>query len=416
MKKLLLLFALFAFAQGVKAQSPEMNWLQIGQNFDQQVRSISVSPENILTATGYFSGTNGEYFSTYDSITGNWTNTMPLPGKANCQIYWRGTWYVGLEVYPFLVRWNSGLNDWETFIPIDSSVYALTTYNEKLAVGGKFSSHLLLYTLEDNSAEYFITDGNVSAIKQYGDTLVIGMDATSSNALLGLYNGTFFGLGINAGIVHSISIHSGIIDVSGWIYFPSLLPIILRYESGSWHSILYSTGGVGDLFWSESKNMLLASSLFDYIICGSDTVSTLASMVGIRNDSLILFPQLIGGGGTIIEYNGEITIEGLIAADSFSQSYYGVYRLTTDTATTGGTNSVELENLSGVTLFPNPTSDYITVSGLPVQKTELAIVNALGQTVAHYVATQKATLNVSDLPNGMYLIRTPVGESRFIKQ
>lgn len=426
MKKILLIvpMILLCFAMR-KANAQELNWLSLtSQTFNEEVSSASVNDVNVLTIGGLFDGTSGEHFAIYDSITHQFLNTMPVPAGVTCQYFWKqtNTWYVGLNESPYAMKWNRVNNEWESFVALDSTVNCFEAYDGKLALGGLFSGHVLLSKPEGGVQNLASgVNADVFTLKTAGDSLLIGMGYGGSgvNALT-CWNGTqFVSVGNLTFIsVNQIEFHNNLIDVAAIVFFnESLQNRIMRFEDGEWEELMVTNPwAAGALLWDESSSTLLIGGLFTQVYDQTDTLDVSSPIVGYNDDSIVLYPTMYGGAKAITKYNNEIVIVGNFAPTVNGPYYPGVYRLTTDTVTTGGTDAVETENLSGINLFPNPTSDYITVSGLPVEQTDLVIANALGQTVAHYVAMQKATLDVSSFPSGVYLLTTPTGSKRFIKQ
>jgi len=66
-----------------------------------------------------------------------------------------------------------------------------------------------------------------------------------------------------------------------------------------------------------------------------------------------------------------------------------------------------------LSVYPNPASDYITISGLTTPE-DATVVNTLGQTVAHYKASQN--YDVAVLPAGMYYLKVKDTSLKFIKE
>ena len=87
----------------------------------------------------------------------------------------------------------------------------------------------------------------------------------------------------------------------------------------------------------------------------------------------------------------------------------------------GATGQLDLE-LNDVMLSPNPGSDVINIDGLENSLAYISVVNISGQIVQEYSQEIVEThqLNISDLENGVYLIRITQGEQthsvKFIKE
>ena len=422
MKKLLLLFALFAFAQGVRAQGPEYGWVNLTeQTFSDRVTSISVSSSNSLTVAGEFNDTFGTYFSVYDSNTNEFVNTMPAPGIVTCQLFAHGTWYVGLQDAPFAMVWNLEANQWDSFSPaIDSSVYAMCTYKNGIMLGGSFTNHLAFYSFDDLTTELLPSlDDNVFALASSSDSLFIGMGFAATNALQ-LWNGLeYSSLGIDFQDAGRIIYHGGFIYVTGMLFYNgSLQNRVMRFSQSTGWSELFVTAPweAAALLWDESSSTLLVGGLFTQIYNQTDTLDVTCPIVGYRNDSIILFPTMFGGAKSITKYNNEIVIVGNFASNVNGPYFPSVYRLTTDTTTTGSTE-VHSNSTDVINLFPNPATSYITVSGLPVQKTDLEIYDYLGRRVALYNdVVSMITLDVSNLSDGVYFLKTQNDVAKFIKK
>jgi hypothetical protein len=75
--------------------------------------------------------------------------------------------------------------------------------------------------------------------------------------------------------------------------------------------------------------------------------------------------------------------------------------------------------ISSLKLYPNPSSGQVTVSGLPAM-TAFLISNALGQTLMTATMPANSTdlsLDLSRLPNGIYLVQAPgFGVTKLVKE
>jgi hypothetical protein len=60
-------------------------------------------------------------------------------------------------------------------------------------------------------------------------------------------------------------------------------------------------------------------------------------------------------------------------------------------------------------MYPNPASDNVTIrfSALPAEGTQIKLMDILGNKIlSQVVQNTEETLNIKDLPVGMYLIKT----------
>ena len=84
-----------------------------------------------------------------------------------------------------------------------------------------------------------------------------------------------------------------------------------------------------------------------------------------------------------------------------------------------GCNATATQELSineKLTLYPNPTTNTLNVYA--PQATQLFIYNLLGSIIQTiYTTTETTTLNTSNLPNGVYFIKTNTGQvGKFVKE
>jgi hypothetical protein len=83
-----------------------------------------------------------------------------------------------------------------------------------------------------------------------------------------------------------------------------------------------------------------------------------------------------------------------------------------------GTNGVEelSEASTSVNVYPNPTTHILNVYA--PQATQLVIYNLLGSIIQSiYTANETTTINTSNLPNGIYIIKTNTGQvGKFVKE
>jgi hypothetical protein len=79
-------------------------------------------------------------------------------------------------------------------------------------------------------------------------------------------------------------------------------------------------------------------------------------------------------------------------------------------STVGITETVAI---SSANAFPNPASDFITLTGFAANEV-LAIYSAQGQLVLRGVSG--STINISEFPAGLYVVRAKSQSTRFVKQ
>ncbi|MEO6305835.1 MAG: T9SS type A sorting domain-containing protein, partial [Bacteroidia bacterium] len=71
------------------------------------------------------------------------------------------------------------------------------------------------------------------------------------------------------------------------------------------------------------------------------------------------------------------------------------------------TNIIEQSNNTGLIFYPNPATDILKIeTGNSINEfTKIEIINNLGQVVLHQTHRPNETINIKDLPNGVYLLR-----------
>lgn len=78
---------------------------------------------------------------------------------------------------------------------------------------------------------------------------------------------------------------------------------------------------------------------------------------------------------------------------------------------TSTTSSINYENLTGISIFPNPTTEYIFIKGAPAHA-RVSIHNINGQVVYQAKITEK--VDIQNLPKGTYLVKLSSGNQRSI--
>ena len=69
-----------------------------------------------------------------------------------------------------------------------------------------------------------------------------------------------------------------------------------------------------------------------------------------------------------------------------------------------GAPNTWIEDPPRVSIYPNPTSNYFGLSNIE-GITKLTIFNLLGKEIRSFDVEESLKYNISDLPNGMYLIK-----------
>gem|GEM_PF-1316127 len=94
-----------------------------------------------------------------------------------------------------------------------------------------------------------------------------------------------------------------------------------------------------------------------------------------------------------------------------------IYTTTLDVPEDESTVSLDETALQSIHVFPNPASDLVTVENFISSDWNLKVLNLSGKTMmSHNVTTGKYTLDVSELPAGMYLVEIETGGRSLIKK
>lgn len=87
----------------------------------------------------------------------------------------------------------------------------------------------------------------------------------------------------------------------------------------------------------------------------------------------------------------------------------------------GPTSINELKGLQAVSVFPSPSTGLLTVNFYEkyYNQAELSVINILGKEVKHFSLkgiSSKYTMDLSDLPDGIYLLKIKSGNEEMIKR
>lgn len=113
----------------------------------------------------------------------------------------------------------------------------------------------------------------------------------------------------------------------------------------------------------------------------------------------------------------EAVVEALSKGTTTIRALSRVYNLKASCEVTITTSSEKLESLSSLALSPNPTKDFIHISGLPKGTCSIKLINPAGRTVlsSTHIGTEM-TLDLSKQPSGTYLIVVENGSKRITER
>ena len=100
--------------------------------------------------------------------------------------------------------------------------------------------------------------------------------------------------------------------------------------------------------------------------------------------------------------DGYITIkESSISGTPTQYNLDNVAKLLFSRPTSGIDNATEAK----VALYPNPTDGKVTLRGLGAGSHEATLYATNGQQMGHYTLNENATIDLSDMPRGIYLLQ-----------
>ena len=425
MKKMLNFLTMVIVWASAHAQSPQWLPFDSGTIFTNNLYSFTYGDDLYVSEeiTGYL----------YKSVSGVWEPVVsPGFGIRVSKDFKNQWWVVGDSS---VAVFNE--SEWTVVKTVHGQILTAEIGNDNnLYIGGS-------YETDDGITNIMKTDGTnflpLDTNQSIGQVLAIvvspftgnlqfcqGIDAPPTSHIIE-WDGVSYQIPNNEGTISIFGVGEAVVLDSMIYYFmysydpefpESGMGIhLITFDGTNWKSIAEIDGDI-DVLYPDSLGLVF--SCFGSAWMYHDSISThLSGVYRLNSDSTVtqIGTTLYGYINTISKNaDDQFVVAGYFGEIEGAPIYPNVLVLTNADTTTGGTDAIEIENLSGFTLFPNPTNGFITISGLPSQKTDIDIYDVTGRRVEHYGATQKATLNVSDLPTGMYVIRTPVGESRFIKQ
>ncbi|MEQ9166852.1 MAG: T9SS type A sorting domain-containing protein, partial [Fulvivirga sp.] len=128
--------------------------------------------------------------------------------------------------------------------------------------------------------------------------------------------------------------------------------------------------------------------------------------------SVVSGPASLNGTTLIFHDIGEVTIEAQQAGNinyevaTSSQTF----EIISVTSTTLEVSRAKLQ------VYPNPSSQYITLSGIEAEGTEMIISDMKGNLVKREQIISGESIDISNLKNGIYLIQMNKQQIRFIKK
>lgn len=275
-----------------------------------------------------------------------------------------------------------------------SSVDAMTVWRDKLIIGGTFDRAVN----SDNS------EINAGSIVAWNDTSWSAIGEMTQQTT-----------GVNTGYIFSLGTYRGDLIVGGGSQFDFAdgVPVrgIARYDGINWHSLANGVNNEVRCMVVKDTSLYVGGSVY---IGQTDYDS-----YGVLRWDGTSFHKVDSGLGNV---NALAVYDGVLyAGGGFNKKgMRNIARLLPDTVHTGVTASAVQK--PQLVVYPNPVTDQLIIgSDWLAEKIEVA--NLLGQTVTELslsTPSKEIEIEVSNLPEGMYLLRMKTKEgwsvTKFIKQ
>lgn len=425
MKKILLYLTMVIVWASAYAQSPQWYSYDSGTTFSNNLYSFTFRDDLYVSeeVTG----------NLWKSVEGSWV-AVPSPGFGiKSSVDFNNEWWV---VGDSTVSVNSGTS-WITKKTVSGQLYCSAIgSDDKLYIGG-------FYTSTNGIKNIMCTDGsNFSSLDTTIDVgtvqaLVVspfngymqvcqGIDGPPTTHIIE-WTGTNYQTLLNLPVINIVG--KAVVCNSKVYYLMFCIDPndvssgfghrLMSFDGTNWKKIADDFDNTIDGFYSDSSKLLFGC--FGNIALGHDTIPTpFSGLYQLTSDSSA---EQIGGilyGGissTSKDANDHYVVTGYFSETSGGPFYADVLVFANVDTTTGGTDMINSNNTDAIHLFPNPTTDMITISGLPSTKTDIDIYDLVGRRVALYNdVVSMITLDVSNLSDGVYFLKTPKDVVKFIRK
>jgi hypothetical protein len=217
--------------------------------------------------------------------------------------------------------------------------------------------------------------------------------------------------------VYSLEVYKGELYAAGLFQtsWGNLENSIIRYDGVNWKTV---GGGITSSSWASIYNMRVLNNEL-YVVgsfeqAGGIPAQCIAKWDGLQwcgfNSNFNLYPIF-----DVALYNNEIYIAGsffTIDGDSIRgmAKYIGTGPDTCGAINVGVAEQIDLNSF--IDIYPNPSTDFITVSSSNIQ-TELSvkIFNLLGELIFADTAKNNYSIDIGNWSNGIYVIQVSDGRN-----
>jgi hypothetical protein len=387
----------------------------------------STKGANCQNIAAYISG-----FAGFDwiSIGGN------LDGAVHALLVYNNKLYVGgsftsangqtanrVAVYDLLS------SQWQTLSGLDSTVKVLAVYNGDIYAGGDFTGFVAKWngTSWQDVTQGFLYGNGVRTLEVFDNKLIIGGDFELATGALrkhvASYDGTFMGsVGFGTTTpVNDFTIRNGKLIAGCDVISGNDTCALAEFDNNDWQVLLRSNTFIGAEFVGVSIKSVQAYN--DKIIAGGEF--TCGSMMTYGNN-LMTFSQ------TLFDTTLYTSCEPLTLLNASinqvllhgNQLYFGGQFATNLSDTLNHiaylnfepTNIPKVEpNAAKLMVYPNPTSDALMIENKNIQAIEL--IDAQGKIVLRHACYKSGErTNVKGLAAGVYLLRAKADNTWLVSQ
>ena len=158
--------------------------------------------------------------------------------------------------------------------------------------------------------------------------------------------------------------------------------------------------------FSEFNDSLLTSNRIDYNqTCTLNPIPVIADNSGDLSTSTIGVSYQWYLDGNPISNSDAQTITVTQDGDYTVEVFYVNGCPETSAPYTVTTTSLAEYALKDFTIYPNPTKGFIRIEGIGLNGVDIELYNLVGELVSNYSVDNNETINLSTLPEGVYLLK-----------
>jgi len=370
-----------------------------------------------------------------------WTDVNGgVNGAIKCMLKHNNKLYVGGDftlangiAANHVAAYNLQNGQWESVGGLDSTVHCLAIYNNEIYAGGSFTSFVKKWngTSWIDFSNGYLYGNEVRTLKVHNNELYIGGDFELPTGALRrhvvVYDGTqmlMSGFGTTTPVNDFEVLNNKMYAACDFIKGNDTCAIAVL-ENGEWQTIVKPNIFIGEALFGKSLNDL--NTVGNKMYCGG----SFQAMSGMNYGNNLMSFEQTGTAFTDFQIapilNTDSTISCLAAVGN--QLYFGGKFETNNFAdtlnhigfinvTVTGLTDTKLDSKQ-ISIFPNPTQNYIAVNGLKSKTNNLQIMNAIGDeclTLTNYQSGNN--IDISKLQKGVYFVRCQDNETftgKFVK-